>query len=56
MIMRTYKVTLRYESLVEIEVSGTTEYEAIENAYEAAEDNFLGKWTIESVKEETNVE
>jgi len=53
--MQTYTIKLKYESEVEIQVSADSQREAIENAYEAAEDNFLGKWTIESVTEETNV-
>jgi hypothetical protein len=47
--MPAYQITLRYESVVTVTVDGENEAAAIANAYEVAEDNFLGQWNIETV-------
>jgi hypothetical protein len=47
--MNSYQITLRYESVVTVTVDGENESAAIANAYEMAEDNFLGQWHIETV-------
>jgi len=44
-----YTVVMEYKSLVTLEVEGETIPEAITNAFEAAEDNFEGKWTVLAV-------
>ncbi len=47
--MSRFEVTLKYTSVVTVTVDGETEAEAVTNAYDCAEDNFEGKWEIQSV-------